>query len=481
MRRRFGFVAAWAIAAWMGCGGNSEHHDLPADPGLDRSGADVAPFADAPETEPREGPDGASPDPLLDGAAADPGEPGETSLPDPGEAEVPVVPEDPGPPEDRPPEAAEAVSVEDPGPDPGGGACPREAAPADRVRWVVASLPYGPEGSPSSDWTTLRLDQDGLLFWTGERFPMGRATGGTVAFTPDGRLGIAAQEDGTLGVFAIDQQGAVRVVDPAFRGGFYADHVRVVGNGERALVLDAEWAEHGGGVHEVRILCDGTLADQGRILPARLPRALLALPGDRFLLAGWFPEGLPAEAGDVHLYDLSGTPRRLGGGQAFPDDAIIGGSAVTPDGSLALLGDVSEFSGRDTAIAVIEVQGDSLVRRQVLTPFEDPGSIVAAPEGGTLLAASGYGDALWVLERVPDAPAAPIRVRGRLATPSGKPQLPGSMVIVERGALAGRVLVPEVTGIRQVHLGADGSATDLGVTSLGGGVEGLPGALGVQP
>lgn len=481
------FVAL--LVGWMGCGGGGTggtdgFPDLGADLAIDVAGG-----GDVEETDSREGHDNpvGDPTPGRDGEAseiADVPVPGETL--DPGMLVDEGSGSDPGPEaiEDLPADApGDSVPADqgDPGLDPGGDGCPREPAPADRLRWVVASLPYGAGGSPSRAWTLLRLDTDGRLAWTGARFEMGRATGGLVAFTPDGRLGIAVQDDGSLGVFAIADDGAVRVVNGGFRGAFYADQVRIVGNGDRALVLDAEWAESGGGVHQVEIGCDGTLMDRGRWFPARLPRALLRLPGGAFLLAAWFPEGLSAEAGDVHLYDLGDRPRRLGGGQAFPDDAIIGGAAVTADGTLALLGDVSEFSGRDTAIAVMEVQGNVLVRRQVITPFEDPVSLVAAPQGGTLLAASGYGDALWVLEQVPGQPEAPIRVRGRLDTPGGKPQLPGSMVILERGPLAGRVLVAEVTGIRQVHLGADGSATDLGVTSLGGGVEGLPGALGIQP
>lgn len=487
MRGRFGFVAL--LVGWIGCGGGGTGGtDGFRDPGADLV-IDVAGGGDVGETDFRAGPDGA----IEDSASPHDGEASETAdVPAPGETPDSGMPADEGPGEDPGPEVSEDLPADapadpfpgdpgDPGLDPGGEGCPREPAPADRPRWIVASLPYGTGGSPSRAWTLLRLDTDGRLAWTGARFEMGRATGGIVAFTPDGRLGIAAQDDGSLGVFTVTDDGAVRVVDGGFRGAFYADQVRIVGNGDRALVLDAEWAESGGGVHQVEIGCDGTLVDRGRWIPARLPRALLRLPGGAFLLAAWFPEGLSAEAGDVHLYDLGDRPRRLGGGQAFPDDAIMGGAAVTADGTLALLGDVSEFSGRDTAIAVMEVQGDALVRRQVITPFEDPVSLVAAPQGGTLLAASGYGDALWVLEQVPGQPEAPIRVRGRLDTPGGKPQLPGSMVILERGPLSGRVLVAEVTGIRQVHLGADGSATDLGVTSLGGGVEGLPGALGIQP
>jgi len=107
--------------------------------------------------------------------------------------------------------------------------------------------------------------------------------------------------------------------------------------------------------------------------------------------------------------------------------------------------------------------------------------LLAAPAGGTVLAMSGYGNALFVLDRDDGNATTPFSNRGELAYAGGKPQLPGAAALVDRGALSGVVLVTEVAGIRTVWMKADGTVTDLGVTSLGDGFTGMPGAIGVQP
>jgi hypothetical protein len=54
-------------------------------------------------------------------------------------------------------------------------------------------------------------------------------------------------------------------------------------------------------------------------------------------------------------------------------------------------------------------------------------------------------------------------------------------VLMDRGALTGRVLVAELAGVRQVQFELDGTVTDLGLTKFLTGSESITGALGVQP
>ena len=67
---------------------------------------------------------------------------------------------------------------------------------------------------------------------------------------------------------------------------------------------------------------------------------------------------------------------------------------------------------------------------------------------------------------------------GSLSTSGGAPQLPGGMVTIQRGTLAGFTLVSEIYGLRSVMVGIDGDALDLGVT---GGRLTNPAAVLVQP
>src|SRR5262245_10363086 len=81
--------------------------------------------------------------------------------------------------------------------------CVREPALADRVRHVVIAHPLAAGGVPGNDWEVLDLSMTGELSRPGRRFTMGHALTGEVAFTADGKIGVAAQGDGSVGVFAL--------------------------------------------------------------------------------------------------------------------------------------------------------------------------------------------------------------------------------------------------------------------------------------
>jgi hypothetical protein len=311
-------------------------------------------------------------------------------------------------------------------------------------------------------------------------FALGRATSGEIAFTPDGEVGLVAQEDGTVGVFRL-RGGAPQVVHAAFRGKFYADSIVMDPGGERAYVLDAQWRENGGGVHAVRIGCDGQLEDEGLVAAARLPRGLALLPEGRALLAA--EDVLTSRAGDsAHLLELTPKPAIIGGADAFGDEeAMISALAVTADGRYALIGDNSEFSGIPNRIAVVEILQSGLRAVQVLKDLNDPVSIVASPFGNAALFASGYGNALFALSYSADAPMVPFAVRGEVAYNGRKPQLPDGAVLLTRGALRGKVLLAELQGVRQVRFLPDGGVADDGLFAVGTGLANIVGAIGVQP
>jgi hypothetical protein len=117
----------------------------------------------------------------------------------------------------------------------------------------------------------------------------------------------------------------------------------------------------------------------------------------------------------------------------------------------------------------------------VLTPIEDPYSIVTSPYNNVALVMSGFGDAMFALTYDPASAKEPFTMAGELAYEGGPPALPGAAVSVDRGSLLGRVLVAENVGIRQVQFETDGSITDLGMTPAGEGVESIVGTIGVQP
>jgi hypothetical protein len=410
------------------------------------------------------GKNGGSP---SDGAATDAGDAG------PGDAMHDGAPDGP--------------AVTDGGGD-GAVSCPRTPAAADRIRKVVVAHPYDSSASAANVWEVLDLSTTGGLSQPAVTFTMGRGMDGTVTFTPDGLVGIAVQDDGTLGVFRFEANGTPTVVHAAFDGGFYAGSVVMDPDGTGAWVLDSEWRNIGGGIYRVAIGCDGTLTSAGRVAEAKLPAGLLLLADGRAVVAA--ADLLDSTAGtglnDVHLLGALEPPTLTASVSAFPtsdggaDEQIVSAAALTSDGKYALFGDNSEF--RDygsTRIAAVEILAGGL-RAAQLFDFNDPVALVASPFGKPLIGLSGYGDAIYVIDYDSQS-ATPFSVRGELAHSGTGPQLPSAAVLISRGSLEGLVLVAELSGVRSVRFHSDYTVVDLGVLDFGSGYTAMVGSIGVQP
>lgn len=349
--------------------------------------------------------------------------------------------------------------------------CRAEPAAADRARVAVASLPYTTAGGQADVWAVMEFSAAGVLSDAGTRFSLGRATSGEVVFTPDGSVGVTVQEDGSLGVFLVEGDGAVTVVEAAWTDGFYASRAVPDPSGEVVWVVDGNWANNGGGLYRVPLSCDdGAPGPSERVLEAKLPADLL-LAGDRAVFVAQEVEGT-ADGDDAALltWDEGET---LGGADLFDyEDAIVSDGVLTPDGAWAFVGDFSFFSGVSNRVAVAAVTDDALAVAQTIE-VEDPVALVAWDD--VVLVASGYGDALVAL--VPDPSGdAPFRSAGEVVGS----ELPSGLALLARGEHAGTVLVGEVSGVRAVRIDGE-DVDDLGRVVLSDGMDGIVGAVGVQP
>ncbi len=360
--------------------------------------------------------------------------------------------------------------------------CRAQPQAADRDRLVMVAYPYGSDGSQARAWGVFTLSTDGELADSGTRVDMGRGYVGHVAFTPDGSIGMVAQDDGSLGVFEAVSAGEVRVIHAQLDGGFYASAVASDPSGEWAWIVDGNWAENGGGLYRASIDCDtGELGSAERVLEAKLPAWMGFLHGrhDRALLVGREPAG--ASAGeDAALLEPGELPSVLAGADLFGDDeAIFAGAALSFDDATLLVGDNSFFSGIPNRVAVGAVSDDGLRPLQVLDGIDDPVDIVASPFADRALVLSGYSDALFVLDYEAGA-AEPYGFAGELSYSGGSPQLPTAADQITRGSLKGLVVLTENQGLRRVQF-SDGGVTDLGLDGFGSGLEWIPGAIGIQP
>jgi hypothetical protein len=367
------------------------------------------------------------------------------------------------------------------GSDGGADGCVRTPAPADRMRFAVVSHPYDEEGSASSQWEVVSVGADGAVAATGTTFAMGRATGGSVAFTPDGAVGVAAQEDGSLGIFTLSAGGEVEVLETGWRGSMYAGAVVAAPDGGGVYVLDSQWRENGGGVYRVDVDCDGQVADGGLVAAARLPYALVFSGGGARALAA-ASDILDSSAGaDVHLVDME-VGEVLSGADPFPDnEQIVASAAMTADGAYLLVGDNNQFystEGLENRVAVVRVDGASLSAVQTV-PVEDPIAIAASPFDDGAVVVSGFGDAIVSLTR-DDGDSKPFTLAGEIDYEGAAPQLPGPIASIDRGTLRGHLLVAELLGVRHLAF-TRGSVTDLGLVALGEGTAAITGALGLQP
>jgi hypothetical protein len=330
-----------------------------------------------------------------------------------------------------------------------------------RARAVVVSHPYDADGNGANVFELLELSAEGELSRTDTFFELGRASFGEITFTPDGRYGLVPQEDGTVGVFAVDGPA---VIEAAWDSGQYVSEIVVDPDG-RIFGLDGNWRENGGGVYEIAIAEDGSPSVVGQVVPSKLPAALL-FDGDRAVLVA--KDAFDSAEGDeAHLLDWSG-PDLLDSAALFPDeDAIVSTATLTPDGEI-YAGDYSSFSGVPNRVSVARIEGDTITPVTVVSPVEDPIDLVASPFGGAVLVVSGYGDALFALS-TDDHELTELSYTG------GRPALPARAVLV--GDLA---LVAENTGVRRVRFTEQG-IEDLGAFGFGGDLDDIVGVIGVQP
>jgi len=349
--------------------------------------------------------------------------------------------------------------------------------PDDAPRFLVVSRPNDADLNPRNLYEVLTVEDDGSITSNGVEFTMGRAQMGRIVFSQNGRVGMAVQEDGSIGVFTLEDDGTPTVVNANFTGDdFYAGTVVPGPSPDTAYVLHLGFRDlennNLGGVYRVSIDCKtGELTDEGLVGGAKLAYEMDFLSDGRAVLASDdFLEDMTRN--DVHLIDLQ-TPSRLNSAQIFPDDdAIISHMAVTHDDQFALLTDNSLFGTH--RIGVARIDGDSISGAQVITDVEDPASVVTSPYDNAVVVVLGEGNALQVYDYDSSA-AEPLSFRESLNA-----SLPEYTTTIDRGPLMGNVYISQVGGIRRLQFMMDGTIEDHGVTQVAEGVDGSIGALGVQ-
>jgi hypothetical protein len=360
----------------------------------------------------------------------------------------------------------------------------RDAAPADRDRFVVVGHPFGTKDYVN-DWEVLALSAAGVLTTTDIHFEMGVAEDGKIVFTPDGRIGVAVQRDGTLGIFSIDDEGQVTVIDDGFGAGeFYADNLTMEPDGSAVIVGDGNTTENGGGLYRVALDCEtGAPTLDGLMVDVNNAWGVVDLGDGRYLVASQ-GGALGVEDGSDVTDLREGDPWTIAdGADAFPYDGVtVGAFAAERLGKFLLVGDFSGFGDEPNNLAFVSIEPDGLTANEAVIPMDTPYAASISPNGEVALIVSYFGDALYVVD-IDATSNTPISYRGELEYEGDATLLPGKLTTVDRGSLLGLTLVAELYGVRVVSFDGDGVVTDHGVTETPETEisNGSPVAIGVQP
>ena len=355
----------------------------------------------------------------------------------------------------------------------------RAPSDPDATRAVVVSHPYSADGGDSNLYEVLSLTSSGTLTHTGVTFSMRESGEGVIAFTPDGKLGFAPQDDGSVGVFQMLDDGGVLVLNDGLTGP-YASHVIMAADGMRAYVLYGDTLSNNGGVYGVDIACDGTLGTPTSLGTFNTPDAMAFLhasPTQALVATGDSTGSTPTD--DLFLSDFaSTTPASLGSTIVFDGGAIPSDMAVTEDDAYALIADDGLFAGNRVCVAKI---GPSGLAPVAVMPTLNPAGVVTSPFNNAALVLNSDGtDGLTIFKYDPTSSATPFTDEGHITYVGAAPQLPTEAVVIRRGALRGRVLIGELSGVRQVQFLEDGGAQDFSIDNLDG-IEDIVGSMGVQP
>jgi DNA-binding beta-propeller fold protein YncE len=357
--------------------------------------------------------------------------------------------------------------------------CMRTAKPEGAPRKVVISHPFDAAGKKSGAMEVLELASDGTLGApSGKTFALTTAAFEPIVFTPDGEVGLVAEDDGTVGVFKFDAAGAVSVVHAAFKGKFYANKIVIDPSGQRALIIDPNTEENGGGIHAVDIACDGTLTEKGKLVPAKTWSVFKFLSDTRAVVAGGPGLGSPATV-DAHLLNWKAMPSLIASTAPFGDrDAIPSWMDVMPDGKLALVADNGIIKG--SRVAVFGITDATLTPLQIL-PMDNPAAVVASPYGNQALVLNSDGKDGFTILKMTGPATAPFVNAGKLVYVHGKPALPSVAAMIARGPLKGRVLIAENVAVRSLQFTSDGFVTDIAKLTFPSGLQNIVGTIGVQP
>ena len=316
--------------------------------------------------------------------------------------------------------------------------------------FVVVSHPFKGAGSKANDFEVLEWKNSSIIK-TGFHFHMKTVNNGEMVFINNGRIGVVAQDDGSVGVVSLAAANGKPTVLSASLNMSSCDASSVVAdprNASRVFVLDED---RDGAICLLGVSATGELVNEGLWMRAGGPITLLFSALSDFSSAAL----LVSMDGTVSLLDLA-TKTIVTSVVAFPDqDALVSGAALTADAKHLIVLDDNIVTGK-TRIGVVAIDISSHVLKavQLIEDVVDPASVVCSPFNNAVVVASSQGNALLLFTYDAHNATHPLASKGPIAPLGKAPQLPQTMVnMAGPAAVVGRVFVAELSGVRQVPSG----------------------------
>ena len=251
----------------------------------------------------------------------------------------------------------------------------------DPAPLIVHGIPSAETVEPAANWHA--HFQDGKVV----DFEMGRATMGSVQLASDGTWGAVAQENGSIGLFRINNT-EVDVINPEWFPKYedsilYATHIWLDPRQDRLWIVDGNLSEKGG-LYVAPIDCNTyTLNTVQQVFTAREGGPLSFVERSDFntiFVAKSVNNGKQVLTFD--RYDLSGPMTAF---DAFPDDEGVY-SAIASNGTDVLIADNNGSSTERNRVVHLDATTGNVMNTLAI---EDPQSMIIQENWAIIAADSG--------------------------------------------------------------------------------------------
>ncbi len=351
------------------------------------------------------------------------------------------------------------------------------AEDADRIVLVGHTNTDVPT-EPGTDVRLMVLRADGTLEDVGFRLDVGFRPE-RIELMPSGEMALVVGERGETATVAVTKTG-LALVDSMTITAFGVSDVRLAADEGLAFLLSHD-SSATGGIHTVRIGCDGTLSSDGDLLPLRLSSTLDYLPGDRAVVLGgqalWdHPE---RDVNDMRLLAREGDSwREIAGFDIWGDFTDALRMSTSPDGAYAIVPNGSPFSDDGNQIALVSINGDTITERQRVLEMNDVREAYFSTDGRSAFATLFEPGQVVVFSFIGGTLTETERFSGI--------GLVDTAAVVRRGPLTDRVLMAStdtsgISNVAMMQLDGDGDATYIGQVDFGDGIAQIPGPIAVVP